>query len=643
MANKITVLIEAQTKKASSALNQFRTSVGQADGAVGKFKAGTASAFAALKANAGAAALVAGAAFLGFAKQSIQAASDLAESTNAVEKAFEDSSGAVLKLGSDSVDSYGLSESAFNSMAVGFSAYAKMIAGEGGNVGDVIDGLATRTADLSSVFNTSVEEMGNKIRSGLSGEVEPLKSIGIVMNANAVAAKAMELGLADSKSELTEANKVQARYAIILEQTNQYAGDFADTQDGLANGTRKLQAGITDLQASFGESLVPALSLVVEGLNAATEASDALKLSMDGDAFTEEETFIDRVNNAVMSSINPVHAFMRAGEGIKNVFGSSAPAVEKAADAISSVGARAEYTDTQLGYVDGKMREIHRTGADLQGSQVATAGAIADAGRAAQVQKDRMQDLEDQYRSLMDQAAALVGGELAVERATMAMNDAMEVARVQVAEGNTPDNQDYERALNNAAQSTLDAATATADYEIAQREANGELLDADAKNRILADHLDYASMTALPEVQAQTAGWSQKLRDIPDDVETTMAVNTSRADAFLASWLSLPRSMKINAKVDAPTLPGVSYNIARKDGGPIPGGKNQAVPITAHGGEYVLDAGTVDAIKRGKQSAGSARGSGSGGGGGVGMDPTEFGRMAADAFAKRMQQNGRAR
>lgn len=70
------------------------------------------------------------------------------------------------------------------------------------------------------------------------------------------------------------------------------------------------------------------------------------------------------------------------------------------------------------------------------------------------------------------------------------------------------------------------------------------------------------------------------------------------------------------------------------EGGPIPGVKGQPVPILAHGGEYMLDAGVVDAIKRGAPSSNAATGQGPAGRGAAGIhidsvtvianDPAEF-------------------
>ena len=65
MANKISVIIDVAAEKGVAALKNFRTSISDADGAVGKFKAGAAGLSSVLKENMGAAAIAAGTADAG--------------------------------------------------------------------------------------------------------------------------------------------------------------------------------------------------------------------------------------------------------------------------------------------------------------------------------------------------------------------------------------------------------------------------------------------------------------------------------------------------------------------------------------------------------------------------------------------------
>ena len=101
-------------------------------------------------------------------------------------------------------------------------------------------GLVQLAADLASFNNLNPEEVFLKLQSGIVGEVEPMRALGVNLSAAAVNAKALQMGLVNANGELTEQAKIMARYALIMEQTGNAQGDFARTSDGLANSTRIL-------------------------------------------------------------------------------------------------------------------------------------------------------------------------------------------------------------------------------------------------------------------------------------------------------------------------------------------------------------------------------------------------------------------
>lgn len=192
-----------------------------------------------------------------FFKDSIVQASDLDESINAVTKSYGEFAGDVLALGDGIADRLGLTATDFNAAAVRFSAFAERVVGEGGNVAGFVDTITTRAADFASVFNIEVAEALQVFQSGLSGEAEPLKRFGINLLDSEVSAYAYRAGIASVGEALTETEKVQARYGLLLESTAKTAGDFADTSDGLANSQRILTANIKTLQTEIGTGLTP--------------------------------------------------------------------------------------------------------------------------------------------------------------------------------------------------------------------------------------------------------------------------------------------------------------------------------------------------------------------------------------------------
>ena len=206
----------------------------------------------------------------------IKAASDLGESANKVNVVFGEQAAAIQQWASKSASAIGQSRqqaleavgtygNLFDSMGIGKDKAAQMSMG-----------LVQLASDLSSFNNIDPTVALEKLRAGLTGETEPLRSLGVNLSAAAVQAKAMEMGLAGSTKEITPAISAQAAYALILEQTKNAQGDFARTSDGLANSSRIMKAQLTDAAATMGQHLLPIALKVVQGLNGMLESFNNL-------------------------------------------------------------------------------------------------------------------------------------------------------------------------------------------------------------------------------------------------------------------------------------------------------------------------------------------------------------------------------
>lgn len=281
MANRIEVIISATADKATSTIKGFRQSVAEADGATGKLKAGWGSLMESFGNSKAAQAAAVGAA-LAVGKASIEAASNLEESINAINVSYGSAADGVLKLGETSAESFGLSQRAFNEFAVQFASFANGIAASAGRqVTDVVQEMTTRVADFASVMNLDVPEAAAIFQSALAGETEPIRRFGIDLSAAAVSAHAVEAGITDSAASMTEAQKVQARYSLLMRETNKVSGDFANTSDGLANSTRIAKAQLEDLQAALGRVLIPAVSDAVSEFTSFVEKMQQVKAAAD--------------------------------------------------------------------------------------------------------------------------------------------------------------------------------------------------------------------------------------------------------------------------------------------------------------------------------------------------------------------------
>ena len=188
-----------------------------------------------------------------------QAASDLNETTSKTQVVFGRAADVVFRFGKTSATSVGLSTQAAEEAAATFgNLFVAMKIGQK-PAADMSVGLVKLAGDLASFNNVSPEQVLADLRSGLVGEVEPLRKYGVALNAASVEQEAMrETGKRNVK-QLTEADKVTARYNLILKNTTTAQGDFARTSAGQANSQRILNAEWKNAQAQFGKALLPAM------------------------------------------------------------------------------------------------------------------------------------------------------------------------------------------------------------------------------------------------------------------------------------------------------------------------------------------------------------------------------------------------
>lgn len=193
---------------------------------------------------------------------SVNQASLLAESANAVNVTFGDQAAGITALAEAAANGVGLSTSEFNGLAVQFAGFAKSIAGEGGDVVGTIDDITKRASDFASVMNLDVADSAALFQSALAGETEGMRKYGVDLSAAAVETYALSDSTINMADGFSEAEKVQARYGLLMRETEKVQGDFANTSDGFANVQRRLGATVKNLAAKFGMALLPILEQV---------------------------------------------------------------------------------------------------------------------------------------------------------------------------------------------------------------------------------------------------------------------------------------------------------------------------------------------------------------------------------------------
>jgi len=278
----ITEFADQGLKSAQGAFQNFRKEVANAEGAMGKFKAGTGAAFDAVKANAGAFAIAGGAAFVAFGAKAISAASDFEESTAKIGEIFGDAADSVFDFADDAAQALGQSKQSVLDAAGTFGTFGKAAGLAGKDLSTFSNDFTGLASDLASFNNTSPEEAVQALGAALRGESEPLRRYGILLDDASMRQKALELGIVSTtKNALTPQQKILAAQALIFEQSADAQGDFERTSGSLANQQRILQAELSNVTVEIGQKLLPI------AVKFATFANDKLvpAINLAADAF----------------------------------------------------------------------------------------------------------------------------------------------------------------------------------------------------------------------------------------------------------------------------------------------------------------------------------------------------------------------
>lgn len=269
MANLIPpmlVQIQADVSDLKTGLAQAETAIKGVDDQVATASTGMANFTAKLK-SVGAAM---GIAFAGqqlaqFTKDAVMSASTMNESVSKVQVVFGETSAAVLDWGKNAATTMGLSNQKAIEAAGTYGNLFQAIGITKDKSQEMSTTMVQLAADLASFNNTSVDEALNALRSGVSGETEPLKRFGVALNDATLKQKALSMGLIESTSGvLPPAIKAQATYALLMEQTTLAQGDYARTSAGTANTIKTLQAKFADASVAVGNMLLPALNLLLK-------------------------------------------------------------------------------------------------------------------------------------------------------------------------------------------------------------------------------------------------------------------------------------------------------------------------------------------------------------------------------------------
>jgi len=245
------------------------------------------------------------------AKASIGLASDLTEVQNVVDTTFGPSSAEQInKWSKTAIQGFGISELQAKKFTGTLGALMKSSGVLPGNLVKMSTELSGLAGDFASFYNLNIEDAFEKIKSGISGETEPLKALGINMSIANLEAFALTQGMTKQWKAMTQAEQVQLRYNYLMKQSKDAQGDFSKTlSTSMANQQRVLETKLKQAGATIMKGLLPTLTTAMVKLNDILDKIDFDKLS---DSLTRGVSMFFSMVSAIAKLI-PLFAPLIAG------------------------------------------------------------------------------------------------------------------------------------------------------------------------------------------------------------------------------------------------------------------------------------------------------------------------------------------
>lgn len=206
------------------------------------------------------------------------------------------------------------------------------------------EGLTKITYDLSSLYNTTYEDMTKAVKSGLAGQTKSLMQYGISVHKATLEQYALNLGLEKSWSALSETEKVALRYIAILDQASSAQGDLARTLESPSNQLKIAKAQVQVFIRNLGalvtlvsQHILPVfngLLIAVNGfVGAMAEAAGyeipdySDNLNATNEMFDEGTESVEEYEDAVKGLLAPMDEINQASNKDGDALGAIDPAI----------------------------------------------------------------------------------------------------------------------------------------------------------------------------------------------------------------------------------------------------------------------------------------------------------------------------
>lgn len=260
-----------------------------------------------------------------FAKDCVQAASDVEEMENKFNVVFDHLSDEVDQWAEDFANSVGRNKNTIKTyladqqnLLVGFG----MTREEGAKLSEEMTTLAL---DIASFANLDEDTAVNAMTKAIMGQSESAKTLGAVLDETTRAETMLAMGLSGTYSELDQLTKMEVNYQTILRQSPDAIGDCVRSMDSYEARTRQLNSAIAEFKEFIGGQLLPIFAVFLGWFTQAVKVATAFAKAI----------FLDKEEN---------NRLLKVFERIQAIVKKLQPAMERFAQSIRTGISRA--TDT---------------------------------------------------------------------------------------------------------------------------------------------------------------------------------------------------------------------------------------------------------------------------------------------------------
>ena len=331
------------------------------------------------------------AAIVKFGKAAIKVASDLVEVQNVVSVTFKEATDQINEFAKTAARGYGLSELAAKRYTGTMGAMLKSMGFGTQAAANMSIEMAKLAGDMASFYNLTTDEAFAKIRSGISGETEPLKQLGVNLSVANLEQYALTQGIKTGYNALTEQNKALLRYNYLLDVTADAQGDFARTSNTWANQIKVVGLQFETLKTTLGGAFITVLTPVLRMVN----------------------QLLGSLNAAAVVFANFIAAVTGTQQQVTTGAGAATEAIDGIADSSDEAAAAAKEAQKSLqGFDELNVMKAPDAGAGGAGADIGleattTTTAMTEAAvESVNPMQERLAEFFTQYRNEIDRIKA---------------------------------------------------------------------------------------------------------------------------------------------------------------------------------------------------------------------------------------------